>query len=324
LRDQAKALAPVLGRHTELGVLERLIGATLNTRDDIRLTSKALATRAAGAPVDQRRVESFARLADVLENMSPDVVPALPIDEPRRVLLPFYEAYFSNFIEGTEFTLEEAADIVFEQRVPAERPQDAHDVLGTYRITNDLAAMRTVPRSSQELLDLSRERHAILMEARPDKLPGRWKERPNRAGQTEFVDPDLVVGTLRAGFDRATDLTSPFARAVYMMFLVSEVHPFADGNGRIARLMMNSELVAAGEVRIIIPTVYRLNYLSALKGATHTGNDRALIAALAFARRWTSRVNFASRQEAEWDMARTNALRDARDAEEAGVRLTLP
>ncbi len=72
--------------------------------------------------------------------------------------------------------------------------------------------------------------------------------------------------------------------------------------------MMNSELVASGEVRIIIPTVYRLNYLSALKSATHTGNDAALVAVLAYARRWTSRVNFASRPEAERDMARTNAL----------------
>ena len=35
-----------------------------------------------------------------------------------------------------------------------------------------------------------------------------------------------------------------------MMFLVSEVHPFADGNGRAARIMMNAELVAAGEVVI--------------------------------------------------------------------------
>ena len=49
------------------------------------------------------------------------------------------------------------------------------------------------------------------------------------------------------------------------MFLVSEVHPFLDGNGRIARLMMNSELVNAGQCRIIIPTVYREDYLGALR-----------------------------------------------------------
>ena len=108
------------------------------------------------------------------------------------------------------------------------------------------------------------------------------------------------------------------------MFLVSEVHPFIDGNGRIARIMMNAELARANEVRIIIPTVYRLNYLAALKAATHTGNDGALIATLAFARRWTGRIDFSDRRTAEADLARTNALRDAQEAEGAGVRLVLP
>jgi Fic family protein len=119
-------------------------------------------------------------------------------------------------------------------------------------------------------------------------------------------------------------LTCPFARAVFMMFLVSEVHAFANGNGRIARVMMNAELVHAGEVRIVIPTVYRLNYLAALKAATHTSNDAALVAALALARRWTARINFFDRTTAETDLERTNALRDAREAEDAGVRLALP
>ncbi len=77
-------------------------------------------------------------------------------------------------------------------------------------------------------------------------------------------------------------------------------------------------------MRIIIPTVYRLNYLAALKAATHTGNDQALISSLQFARTWTGRVNFTDRQTAEADLLGTNALRDAHDAEGAGVRLVLP
>ena len=105
-----------------------------------------------------------------------------------------------------------------------------------------------------------------------------------------------------------------------MMFLVSEVHPFADGSGRIAR-MMN---VHAGELRIVIPTVYRLNHLAALRAATHTSNDAALVAALALARRSTARINFFDRTTAETDLERTYALRDAREAEDARVRLALP
>jgi hypothetical protein len=70
--------------------------------------------------------------------------------------------------------------------------------------------------------------------------------------------------------------------------------------------------------------VFRLNYLSALKAATHSRNYAALLAALAFARRWTARVDFTDRETAEADLNRTHALRDAREAEDAGVRLTLP
>ncbi|MBY0435066.1 MAG: Fic family protein, partial [Cyclobacteriaceae bacterium] len=63
-------------------------------------------------------------------------------------------------------------------------------------------------------------------------------------------------------------LQSPFAKAVYMMFLVSEVHPFLDGNGRVARVMMNAELSSRGFSKIIIPTVYREDYMGALRKLT--------------------------------------------------------
>ena len=324
LRDQARQLAPALRREKELAALELIIGAALATREASHLTSAALLARAKGQPYDQNRIEAFARLARSLGAVAPDVLPLLPADQGRRALLPFYEAYFSNYIEGTEFTLDEAADIVLHQSVPAQRPLDAHDVLGTYRITADADEMRRTPQSGTELIELLQARHAVLLGARADKRPGIFKQQPNMAGSTSFVAPDLVEGTLLRGFEEGAGLASPFARAVFMMFLVSEVHPFVDGNGRVARIMMNAELARADEVRIIIPTVYRLNYLAALKAATHTGNDAALIAALAFARTWTGRIDFTDRSTAEADLARTNALRDANEAEGAGVRLVLP
>lgn len=87
--------------------------------------------------------------------------------------------------------------------------------------------------------------------------------------------------------------------------------------------MMNAELVRGGEVRIIIPTVYRNNYVSALKGASHNAGYDALTAVLRFARQWTAGIDYSSRAAAERDLARTNALRDPGEAEGAGVRLSL-
>lgn len=208
--------------------------------------------------------------------------------------------------------------------MPVDRPADAHDILGTYEIVADRSEMCRTPRSGAEYEELLRSRHATLMGGRPEKLPGRFKTRPKRAGATEFVAPELVAGTLRRAFDIGHEVATPFARAVYLMFVTAEVHPFTDGNGRIARIMMNAELVAAGEVRIVIPTVYRNNYLAALRGATHSRHYAGLYAMLAFARRWTSQVDFSSRAVAEADLDATNALSDPTEAEYAGIRLLLP
>ena len=324
LRDAARALAPALRRQGALARLSAVIAAALTTAPAPPGASDALVAFASGAPFDRVRVERFQALANVLADLAPEPLPALPADAGRRVLLPFYEAYFSNCIEGTEFTLDEAAAIVFDARMPAARPKDAHDILGTHRLVADDALMRETPRTPDDLVDLLRERHGRMLEARPEALPGRWKVAPNHAGSTWFVEPGLVEATLRAGFSTGDGLLDPFARAVFLMFLVSEVHPFTDGNGRMARVMMNAELVSAGQVRIIIPTVYRLNYLAALKGATHNGVFEAYISTMRFAWRWTARIDFSSRETAELDLARTNALRDPAEAESYGVRLVLP
>ncbi len=50
-----------------------------------------------------------------------------------------------------------------------------------------------------------------------------------------------------------------------MMFVVAEVHPFPDGNGRTACLAMNCVLGAEKLSRIVVSTVYRDHCLLPLK-----------------------------------------------------------
>ncbi|MDR1918219.1 MAG: Fic family protein, partial [Tannerellaceae bacterium] len=80
----------------------------------------------------------------------------------------------------------------------------------------------------------------------------------------------LVEGTLRQGFKYYAALTEPMAKAIFMMFMVSEVHPFIDGNGRISRIMGNAELFKSGQSRIIVPTVFREDYILSLKKFTNS------------------------------------------------------
>lgn len=73
--------------------------------------------------------------------------------------------------------------------------------------------------SPKELFAILSHRHSILLEIRPHMNPGVFRMRNNRAGQTEFVDYQLVKGTLSQGFKYYSALTDPFARAIFMMFM---------------------------------------------------------------------------------------------------------
>ncbi len=320
LRDEARRLAPTINRKQEFAALNRMIGALLNTQADNLKTPVARARRK-GVPYDPARIDLFEMLRAELHRTSPQTRRAAPSDG---TTLPFFEAYFSNFIEGSEFAVEEAADIVFENRIPKARPQDAHDILGTYRIVVDTAGMSRLPDTFTDFERLLKRRHAEIMRARPDKMPGHYKAESNRAGGTMFVAPDLVRGTLEQGFKSYRSLMTPFQRAVFMMFLIAEVHPFADGNGRIARIMMNAELVAAKEQRIIVPTIYRNNYLAALKTISNYTSAEPLIRMLEFAQRFSLSIDWTGFHKAEADLKAAKAFLDSNEAEEQGIRLRLP
>ena len=75
-------------------------------------------------------------------------------------------------------------------------------------------------------------------------------------------------------------LRHPFARAVFVLFVTSEVHPFADGNGRISRIMMNAELTAAAQAKILVPTVFRPDYIGALRRLSRDGDPSVLVSAM--------------------------------------------
>ncbi len=178
--------------------------------------------------------------------------------------------------------------------------------------------------NADDFISLLRARHHQMLEGRPEINPGTFKRQSNRVGSVEFVAPALVEGTLREGFSLYSRLADPFARAVFQMFLVAEVHPFRDGNGRIARVMMNAELVAAMEHRIIIPQVFRNNYMMSLRALSVNRSADSLIRVLDFAQRYTAAIDFTSFEGALEMLEQTNAFVDPTEADATGIRLVLP
>jgi hypothetical protein len=320
IRVRVREAAGLLGAEAELGRLEDVIGSILGTRDSVLATEAALAHQA-GTGFDARRVELFEALqAQLLRASLPDR-PERPDSFPA---LSFIESYLSNYIEGTEFELEEAEEIVFRDFVPKDRFKDAHDVLGTFELVNDPAARARVPRDREDFLDLLRTDHAVMLARRPEVYPGAFKTRRNQVGDHVFVHPDLVRGTLLEGLRYHQALPPGLARAIFMSFLVAEVHPFADGNGRVARVAMNAELSAAGLQRIVIPLSYRDNYLQGLRALSRDGNPAPFVRILDFAQHYAAEIDWRDLRKAEEMLRRTNALVPPWTAEERGIRLRLP
>jgi len=322
VRDRARAIARGLGQREQLAELEAMVRALLRGRDG-KLGTAAGGAGGKGRPYDAQRLELFGRLHAELLRQSPVSRPDPGRDGEKRVL-PFFEAYFSNVLEGAAIEVDAAAAVVLQGRKPAKGAGDARDVLGTFQVVADRAEMSRTPKTAEELLLLLRSRHARVVEARPDAMPGVFKTVANRAGSTSFVAPDEVVGTLSLGFELVRSLPDAFQRAVFTMVLVAEVHPFADGNGRVARIMMNAELAAAGERRIVVPTVSRGSYLAGLKALSSNGTAGALIRSLDFLQRYAVGTDFSTYAGAKRQLEETRAFMDSRDAEAEGVRLVLP
>jgi len=291
LRDKARDLSKFLDMQKEYELLNKIIGALFTTKPSKILKSDLALSRSAGLPYDRHRIEIFEILFNYLHNKVFQEYPENNLTPNLFRNFAFFEAYFSNYIEGTVFEVYEAKEIV-DRGIPLPaRSGDSHDVLGTYQLVSDKNEMKNIPQNENDFLKILQSRHKILLSARIDKHPGEFKVKNNRAGDTHFVDIKLVRGTFIRGYNYYKILSDPFSRAAYIMFVVSEIHPFSDGNGRIARVMMNAELVNRNQCKIIIPTVYREDYLLTLKKLTRDKDPVPYVEMLSKAHKFSSHLN---------------------------------
>lgn len=314
IRDNAKVIAEKLGMQKEFEKLNKLISALLSTQPSKILSSPRAIARAFGNPYDQSRIDLFEILFLELKQREFKNVIDKNTSNTAFKNFAFFESYFSNYIEGTRFEVEEAKNIIETDTPMFNRDEDSHDILGTYKLVSSKVEMNITPSKPEEFIAILQYRHRLLLEARTSKMPGVFKDKNNRAGETFFVDFELVKGTLIKGFDYYKALTDPFAKAAYIMFMVSEIHPFLDGNGRIARVMMNAELVKAEQTRIIIPTVYRDDYLGALRRLTRQQDPLAYIKMLQRAQEFSATLNAGTLEELELLLESSNAFKEHDEA----------
>jgi hypothetical protein len=162
----------------------------------------------AGKPYDDSRVTLFQTLATELQ-ANPLQVPTADLNT-NSDLQAFIETYFSNYIEGTEFEIEEAHDIVVRGRPLRYREDDSHDILGTYRAMLESKDSPMIPQRFADFAKQLQHWNREVIESRQSKNPGEFKTENNRAGNTVFVAPDLVVGTLEKGYESIMSAATPY------------------------------------------------------------------------------------------------------------------
>jgi Fic family protein len=84
-------------------------------------------------------------------------------------------------------------------------------------------------------------------------VPTRWESVPD------------ALSTLSDLFESESE---PSVRAVLGHWLFGYIHPYPDGNGRMARFLMNAMLASGGYLWVVIRVEDRQHYLKALESAS--------------------------------------------------------
>ncbi len=310
VRDGASALAHTLSAEKALDELRGIIGALLGTHAKGELRTRAGQAVANGSPVDAERLARFQVLAAYLRSEPLPRIESVATGQARQHFA-FVESYFSNYVEGTKFDIEQARDIVMHQVIVANRPKDSHDILGVFRLAVTPPFRDNPPVAGAEFLEGLEGWHSEMLKMRPEANPGKPKLQVNYAGTTRFVEPGYVRGTLSEGSRLALSVPEGLARAIYYAFLISEVHPFEDGNGRLSRLVMNAELSRNGLSRIIIPTLYHPQYVDCARALTRSDQPEGFVKSLAKMARWSSHFDYTDLDALISALRKTNGLEES-------------
>ncbi len=174
--------------------------------------------------------------------------------------------YTSNAIEGNTLTRMETAVIIEKGITIAGKQLKEH-----LEITDHYAALQYIREIAGETTPLSesdvRKLHQMVLAGSWKEEAGRYSRYPRRikGSQVTFPNPVKIPELMEEfGAWLGGQHNTPQAAFEAHYQLVS-IHPFSDGNGRTARLLMNLILLRAGYPPVSIGPEERVQYLQALE-----------------------------------------------------------
>lgn len=185
--------------------------------------------------------------------------------------------YTSNAIEGNTLTAGETALVVERGITIAGKPLKDH--LEAVDHFEALRYVRELARRDQPLTEMDlRSLHRLVMLRSAPEIAGRYADQGRYvltdSGRHAFPSPAEVpalIGDL-ANWLGAAEASPATAFAAHRRLV--DIHPFNDGNGRTARLLMNLILIRAGYPPVAVRPADRPGYIAALQQAQAGNGDQ--------------------------------------------------
>ncbi|MCA9407234.1 MAG: Fic family protein [Candidatus Omnitrophica bacterium] len=185
--------------------------------------------------------------------------------------------YHSNAIEGSRMTIAETQRVFDGQQI---KGRELFEVLEVINHKNALEyVLNTVKPGFRIEAGFIFELHKTVMYNFANKLPGRYRTGMVNLTNTEkplpsYQDVPLKMGKWLKNINRYGK--DPLGKMALDHYDFEAIHPFFDGNGRVGRLILITQLLAKGYAPALIRVEDRYNYYMALAKADD-GNDKNIV-----------------------------------------------
>jgi Fic family protein len=179
--------------------------------------------------------------------------------------------YNSNAIEGNSLTLKETFLVINEGITIKGKPlkdhleaKDHHEALN---MVYELVEHKSRPTLSEHLI---RSLHQLIVKKTDEEIAGKYRETNVFIAGAEHIPPDAIqvpseMKKLLTWFTKEQTNLHPIEISAIFHHKFVHIHPFIDGNGRTARLVMNILLMRAGYPLSVILKNDRKKYYRALQ-----------------------------------------------------------
>ncbi len=183
--------------------------------------------------------------------------------------------YNSNAIEGNTLTLSETK-VVLENGITI-KGKPLKDHLETINHKEAIDFIEELVRKDCVLTEYNiKSIHHLILKEIDSVNAGKYRQENVLISGAKHIPPDYInvpfeMQKLMENYKQWSNL-HPIVKACYLHGEFVKIHPFVDGNGRTARLLLNFELIKNGYPPVIIKNEDRVEYYDALDKAHTTYN----------------------------------------------------